>query len=625
MKKTYLLATILVGFSILGYAQNPADFFEKVSYRGAFGVGSSADWTKPWANFAPNQTAYPGDASYTGPAKTPVVVNSDISANTTWSNANVYYLEGPVHVLGGATLTIEKGTVIRGKNTGSLIGALIVAKGGKLVAEGTALEPIVFTSEREVGNRSRGDWAGIMLCGKATINAPLTNSNQSGRPFEALTNDRLADYGSSTPDDNDNSGTLKYVRIEYAGYAYAINQELNSLTLAAVGRGTTIDYVQCSFGQDDSFEWFGGTVNAKHLVALAGTDDDFDMDEGYKGFGQFFLGVRHPGIYETASNGQSNGFEHDNNTNLGSSTPAVNPGVNNPLPVTSPTLSNVTLVGPLLSGTTASTANALNAEAAARFNNAMELRTSVATNLFNSVAFGYPKSLILNNRANLSPSTATKAASDSLVVRNTTLANATGSYISANSLPTGFTFSASTWLSNGPSSGWGATAGATLNKTTTVSDSIGLVKPAFELASGIPDVASANVNQISFANSDFTLKSDAPLLSRQGACFAHPRLGSLDLVNCAVLTSYENELEVSIVEAIVVYPNPATDKVQVYTSQNFANTVVSIQNAMGTTLATQAANDQTVTFETSNFSNGMYIVTVNNGGKITSKTLLINR
>jgi hypothetical protein len=99
----------------------------------------------------------------------------------------------------------------------------------------------------------------------------------------------------------------------------------------------------------------------------------------------------------------------------------------------------------------------------------------------------------------------------------------------------------------------------------------------------------------------------------------------LDLVNCSILTSYENELEVSIVEAIVVYPNPATDKVQVYTSQNFANTVVSIQNAMGTTLATQAANDQTVTFETSNFSNGMYIVTVNNGGKITSKTLLINR
>lgn len=625
MKKNYLLSSLLAGISLFGYAQNPADFFEKVSYRGAFGVGASADWTKPWANFAPNQTAYPGDASYSGPSKNAVVVNSDITTSATWSNSNVYYLEGPVHVLSGATLTIEKGTVIRGKNTGSLIGALIVAKGGKLVAEGTAQEPIVFTSEREVGNRTRGDWAGIMLCGKATINAPLTNSDQSGRPFEALANDRLADYGSSLPDDNDNSGTLKYVRIEYAGYAYAINQELNSLTFAAVGRGTTIDYVQCSFGQDDSFEWFGGTVNAKHLIALAGTDDDFDMDEGYRGFGQFFLGVRHPGIYETASNGQSNGFEHDNNTNLGSSTPAINPGINNPLPVTSPTLSNVTLVGPLLSGTTAATANALNTEAAARFNNAMELRTSVATNLFNSVVFGYPRTLILNNRANLTPSTATKAASDSLVVRNTTMANATGSFISANSLPAGFTFSATTWLTSGPSSGWGATAGATLNKTTSVSDSIGLVKPAFELVSGAASVASANVNQISFANSDFTLNTDAPIFSREGACFAHPRLGSLDAANCVAPNAVDFGFVTSSAEAIVVYPNPATDKVQVYTAQNFANAVVTIQNAIGTTLATQVANDHTVTFETSNFSNGMYIVSVNNGGKITSKTLLINR
>ncbi|PGH39981.1 MAG: hypothetical protein CRN43_05800, partial [Candidatus Nephrothrix sp. EaCA] len=179
-----------------------------------------------------------------------------ITANTTWKVADKHLLKGFVYVEAGATLTIEAGSVVLGDKTTK--GSLIVKPGGKLIAEGTAKSPIVFTSSAAKGARAAGDWGGVILLGKAPVNInPATVEGENASTF-----------GGNASDDN--SGTLKYVRIEFAGIAFQKDKEINGLTLGGVGSGTVLDYIQVSYSGDDSFEWFGGTVNAKHLIAYRG-------------------------------------------------------------------------------------------------------------------------------------------------------------------------------------------------------------------------------------------------------------------------------------------------------------------------------------------------------------------
>ncbi len=189
-----------------------------------------------------------------------------------------YLLKGWVYIADGAELTIEPGTIIKGdKQTKA---ALIAERGGKLIAKGTATEPIVFTSEEAAGSRKPGDWGGIILCGKA-------KNNQTEQQIEGGPRTK---HGGA--DDADNSGALSYVRIEFAGYPFQKDKEINGLTLGSVGSGTEIDHVQVSYSNDDSFEWFGGTVNCKYLVAYKGWDDDFDTDNGFSGKVQYGLSAR---------------------------------------------------------------------------------------------------------------------------------------------------------------------------------------------------------------------------------------------------------------------------------------------------------------------------------------------
>ncbi|MCB0573386.1 MAG: T9SS C-terminal target domain-containing protein, partial [Saprospiraceae bacterium] len=197
-----------------------------------------------------------------------IVVSGNITANTTWTKNNVYLLSGFVYVKNDATLTIEPGTVIKGdKNTK---GSLIVTRGCKIVASGTPDEPIVFTSNE--ATPTYGDWGGVIICGKAP-----TNASNNGVDGEGLVEGGVGElYGGNDP--MDNSGVLRYVRIEYAGIAFQPNNEINGLTMGGVGAGTTIEYVQVSYANDDAFEWFGGTVNCKYLIAYRALDDDFDCD-----------------------------------------------------------------------------------------------------------------------------------------------------------------------------------------------------------------------------------------------------------------------------------------------------------------------------------------------------------
>jgi len=325
-------------------------FFDQVNFVGAFG---STNWTSGWANFDPQNTVYP--------ATTVTIPAGDITTNTTWTSGNVYLLNGFVYVKAGATLTIEPGTIIRGDKTNK--GTLIIEKGATINAVGTVANPIIFTSNQSAGSRSYGDWGGVVILGNAKI-------NPTGG--DAIIEGNLGSHYGGT-NDADNSGTLKYVRIEFPGIAYSTNNEINGLTMGGVGNGTLLDYIQVSYSGDDSYEWFGGTVNAKHLIAFRGWDDDFDTDFGYRGKVQFAVSLRDPNI---ADQSQSNGFESDND-----GTGSVN------TPFTQCIFSNFSMYGPKVNGTTS--VNSL-------YRRAMHIRRSSKLNVFNSVFAGWPTGLFLD-------------------------------------------------------------------------------------------------------------------------------------------------------------------------------------------------------------------------------------
>jgi hypothetical protein len=309
-----------------------------------------------------------------------------ITESRTLRSNKVYYISGVTFVKNNATLTIEPGTVIRAiKGTKA---TLVITRGAKINAEGTASSPIVFTSNQPSGARSSGDWGGLVICGKARV-----NSNVQGAPnsklLEGFDAAEAAQFGGDIigggTEDNDNSGVLKYVRIEYSGISLssAPNSELNGLSLIAVGSGTLIDYVQVSYSGDDSFEWWGGTVNAKHLIAFSGIDDDFDTDNGYSGNVQFVLGVRDPNFSDfSLASGASHAFESDNED------PIPTSGVGS-TPITKATFSNVTVLGPLNFTTTLPSNH--------KFSRAILNRRLTNQGIFNAVFSGYPVGLNISD------------------------------------------------------------------------------------------------------------------------------------------------------------------------------------------------------------------------------------
>jgi hypothetical protein len=211
-----------------------------------------------------------------GPQRVDVTAN--ITANTTWTSNNVYVLKGFIQVANGATLTIQAGTRIEG-DFATLGASLFVLRGARIEANGTAAAPIVFTSSRAAGQRQPGDWGGLIVVGNARVNraAPVILEGTGGQSGAAA-----VDYAGGI-NDLDNSGTLRYVRVEFAGFATAPDAELNSFTFAAVGSGTTVEFLQAMSGLDDHYEWFGGQMDAKNLVSYEAGDDHFDMSEGYQG------------------------------------------------------------------------------------------------------------------------------------------------------------------------------------------------------------------------------------------------------------------------------------------------------------------------------------------------------
>lgn len=285
------------------------------------------------------------------------IVTDDIGADTTWLGTNTYLLKTVVFVTNGATLTIQPGTIIRGERdtlfgTNNAPGTLVISRGSKIRAMGTKTQPIVMTTTNDnhfvgptpvagtspwnqVNNQIGREWGGLILLGNTYV-ARTTNSPS---PSITVQIEGLQPFGSKSEygggNDDDDSGELHYVSIRYGGFVLGAANEINGLTLGAVGRNTEVDHVEVFQNKDDGFEFFGGTVNSKYLVSWNNADDSFDWDEGFRGKGQFWFAVQGPLTKAGGSPDFSDkGFEMDGATVTDSAKPS-----------SAPTIYNATIVG----------------------------------------------------------------------------------------------------------------------------------------------------------------------------------------------------------------------------------------------------------------------------------------
>ena len=242
------------------------------------------------------------------------VVRGRINSDTRWVPDSYWVLRGAVFVEAPATLTIDAGTEIFGEFATN--GTLIVARGAQLLVNGTATAPVVMSSDQPIGERARADWGGLIINGNAPLNVPGGEGEGEGD---------TGIYGG--PDPNDDSGHLRYLRVEFAGTEFSPDNELNGIAFQGVGRGTEVEHIMVKFNKDDGFEFFGGTVDVKHVICYGIADDSFDWTDGWTGKGQFLIALQ-------SGDDADQGFESDNNGDN-----------NNLLPRSNPTLYNVTLIG----------------------------------------------------------------------------------------------------------------------------------------------------------------------------------------------------------------------------------------------------------------------------------------
>lgn len=403
--------------------------------------------------------------------------SSSITGNTVLSRTTTYYMKGFNYVQNGATLVIEAGTKIYGDFNSK--GTLIIQRGGKIFANGNAGDPIVFTSQKPAGQRSAGDWGGIIILGRSGIN---TASGADSAEIEGFGPGLGPIYGGQPRVDNDSSGVLRYVRIEFPGTNLTgiSGNEINGLTMGGVGSRTVIEYVQVSYSGDDSYEWFGGTVNCKHLIAYKGLDDDWDTDNGFRGKIQFGLSVRDSGLVDIST---SNGFESDNNVN----TPTNFNG-----PRTKPIFSNMTVIGPY-----AQTGWSLNS----LWGRGGHLRRNTLMSAYNSIVMAWKVGLRVDGSG-----VGNAATADTIQIRNTILA---GNVRLADSTGTG-SFSPQQWLQTPSYS----------NTVFTDNSSVLLTAP-FNIYPDVPLPANNVSNWIPLSGS--------PALS--GADFSNPNLSGFENVS----------------------------------------------------------------------------------------------
>jgi hypothetical protein len=273
----------------------------------AFGLAVTAGLLA--SQYATVSTIQTPPVNVPGIDKPVVVVTDEILGTETWTNDRYWVLRGLVFVRDGTTLNINPGTTIIGES-GS-VGTLVVERGGVLNAIGTREQPIVFTSDQPAGSRARGDWGGIIINGRAPLNIPGGEGEGEGN---------TGVYGGTDP--NDNSGTLRFVRVEFAGVEISPDNELNGIAFQGVGRGGTYDFIQVHMNRDDGLEWFGGTADIKHAVLSNIADDAFDWTFGWQGRAQFIA------VHKRSDDGDWS-IEADNNEFGNNLLPRSNPQIYN--------------------------------------------------------------------------------------------------------------------------------------------------------------------------------------------------------------------------------------------------------------------------------------------------------
>lgn len=581
MKKIYLAAA-LIATSFLN-AQT-AFTWNVTSYKGAFPItdGTPAtNWTSGWAEWNPETKVYPAPTS---------TVTGNITTNTTWSG--VVYLNGFVHVVAPAELTILPGTVIRGKQTDVSVtpGVLVISRGAKIHAVGTPTNPIVFTSiKSETAGRASGDWGGVVLCGNGLVNVhTLTTTVGSFKEMKVegfVTNEPngYRNFGGTNPADN--SGELAYCRIEFAGVSLnpaILNNEINGLTLGAVGSGTRLDHIQVSFSGDDSFEWFGGSVDAKYLIANRGKDDDFDTDNGFNGRVQFGLAIRDPYIADDSDPSYaSNGFECDNN----------GVGSFSGLPLTKAVFSNMTMVGPYGDGTAYGFGtSAVNARHAA----AAHLRRNMAQSVFNSLFVGWRQGLRYQQAATLDNITAPIASDSSCFFQNNVITDVAG--IQTTFMNDGTTFTQA-W--------YNAYAASNNIDTLLTVPQVNFVN-AFVALGSVPDYRLNALSQVA-----------------TGALFTNPKLvgGFTGVEQLNALTN-----------SFTIFPNPATQNTNIAFNLIENNKVsVTVIDMLGNVVSIVAHENEfnkgnnMLSLNTANLASGIYYISLEANGVKETKKLIVTK
>lgn len=501
-------------------------------------------------------------------AQTTITVSGDITANTSWTKDKFYLLSGFVYVKSGATLTIEPGTIIKGDKNSK--GSLIIERGGKIMADGTAAMPIIFTSNEPVGQRDYGDWGGLIICGKAPINVPGGEAVIEGGVGSMY-------GGGTTPDPNDNSGILRYVRIEFPGIAFQPNSEINGLTMGGVGKGTVIDNIQVSYSGDDSYEWFGGNVNAKHLVAFRGWDDDFDTDFGYQGMVQYGVSLRDPNIADQSG---SNGFESDNDATGTTNTPN-----------TQAVFSNISIFGPMVTSTT--TING-------QYKRAIHLRRNTKESIFNSLVAGYPVGLYIDGSAD-----SANAMNNELQIQNVVISGCLPDSIKTN---TGLDIN--TWFHTSSFGNQIVNDNAQLN----INDPFNLSSPNF-----LPQSTSLLLSGGSFTNAKLQDAFFTNTITFRGA------FGTTDWTSGWVNWDPQNTdynvlsgVKENLVNEInaTVYPNPTSSQTTVrFTLAQTENVNIRIYDLAGK-IVREVVNEKMnsgshqIAVNTENLQSGLYIVKV---------------
>ncbi len=581
MKKiTFLSVAVAMASQLNG------QFIQMVNHAGALSSDASQDWTKGWAEWNPKQASY-GIATETTTLNDASGIKN-ITGTVTLDASKVYLLTSTCVVRSGGKLIIPAGTVIRGAAdltaTPKLYATLVVERGGMIEVNGTSSNPVVMTSNKAAGSRDRGDWGGLVLCGKA-VNNQSVDAQLEGFNNVAVDN-TLGKFGGT--DDADNSGVIKYVRIEFAGLAFEPNKEVNSLTMGSVGSKTEIEGVQCSFGNDDGFEWFGGTVNCKKLISFKTTDDDFDTDFGYRGAVQFGIAVRDTAYFDLSWNAPSGAstsetFESDND--------AAGSGK---LPLTSAIFSNITCVGPVPLD---KTYNDLTTTQKGAFRRGARIRRNSRLSIVNSVFMGYRNFIMFDGDSVLIASGVKSStfSETSNVLRNNFIAN-TSAAAAAGVTNTGLVevdskntpAAMDAWLRDAKNS----------NKIDDVNYASGaiLVDPKNATAPDFRPVVASKIN---------TLASyDAAIFTKYGKFSAVNTVGNLVVTNA--------------------YPVPATDVVNVELySVAGADVTVVIADISGKTvksLGTQTlvAGGNLVTASVSDLNNGLYFLNVVSSGSKTT-------